>query len=139
MSRRLLFFLILLLLAGAALAYYTTAKNTPIKPQQETPAESPKQPVELPAQPEPPAAVSDEAEAEPQTHTLRTTLQKQKMLLTPAPPDTTIRLKKEKARELVPGVTIENKELQIQLDQVNERLHIRRDEEQVEVLWKQKF
>ena len=145
MNRRLLLSLIVLLLACTAFAFYLTAK--PILPAAPAPVEIPSPPskkvAEPPTVPSPPAAAEEsEAEQEPQTHTVRTRLQKNELVNQREMPDAAITLKKEKARELIPGVTIENKELSIQLEKENESLLLRRaktPEEQVQMLWKQKF
>jgi CRISPR/Cas system-associated protein Csm6 len=144
MNRRLIV-LAVFLLAGAAVAFYiTTDKKQPVLLP----------PVELPVPPVPPVQqkeplkqaapavgeAEEESEAEPRGHTVRTLLQKQQLTRQQSPADTTFTLKKAKAREIVPGVTVENKELRIQLEQANESLHIRRsNNEQVQMLWKQKF
>ena len=137
MNRRLLYFLILLLLASAALAYYATYEPPAPTPKVETPAAPPPKPAEPVTPPTPPAAVDTE---KPKTRTLRTELKEHDLVTNPQTPEASITLKKKKAREILPGVTIENKELQVQLEEVNESINIRRSEgEQVEVIWKQKF
>ena len=96
-----------------------------------------------PVKPEIPVAVeSEEEEDEPQQQTVRAKLKKEVLVNPHQPPDTTLTLKKAKAREILPGVILENKELSIQLEQENESLNIRRSktaEEQVQMMWKQKF
>ena len=148
MNRRLLMLCILLLLASAALAFYVSFKPAsppPAPPIEvspvETPIEPPKQ-ADQPSAPPSPAVAEDDEEQEPQTQTVRTRLTKENLVKPSQSPDANISLKKPKARELVPGVTLENKELNIQLEKANESLNIRRSQttdDQVQVIWKQKF
>lgn len=143
MNRRLLILgIFVLLLASVAAAFYVTAYNP--RPVLPPPAEAPILPVERkePVNQEVPAvAESEKEEGEAvHKHTVRVRLQKKQLVEKQAPSDTSFSLKKAKAREIVPGVTVENKELSIQLEQVNESLNIRRaNNEQVQMLWKQKF
>ena len=142
MNRRLLILgLIVLLLVSAAVAFRTTSHQTePVSPPPvEVPVPSVQQ--KEPQQQDNPAMTGKEEELEELLgHTLKTPLQKDQLIPQQSPTETTLTIKKSKPREIVPGVTVENKELRIQLEQANESLHIRRsNNEQVQMLWKQKF
>jgi hypothetical protein len=143
MNRRLLILgLIVLLLVSAAVAFRTTTYQT--KPVFPPPVEGPVPSVQQkePQQQDTPALVEkeEEPEEEPRGHTVRTPLQKDQLMQQQSPTDNNLTLRKAKPREIIPGVTVENKELRIQLEQANESLHIRRsNNEQVQILWKQKL
>ena len=143
MSRRLLLVLFVLLLSSAVFAYFINITKTPPpaplpSPPAEVPAAVPSTIALPPAQP-PLEAEEDDEEAVPETKTLRAPLKKEKLVKNQQTPDASISLKKGKAREIIPGVTLENKELQIKLEQANESLNLRRENERAEVRWQQKF
>lgn len=144
MKRRLLIGLFALLLASAVIGFYRTRQD--VSPSLPPPSAIPTLPVEEKREPVKqalPAAVEiDEEEEEPQEQTVRASLKKEALVNTQQPPDTTLSLKKAKPREIFPGVTLENKELSIQLEEENESLNIRRAKtprEQMQMMWKQKF
>lgn len=136
MKKALLLFM-LLLLAGAVFYLSTDRRRVPVLPSAATPV-SPQSGRES-NQTVPVDAVVEEA---PETlpHTLRTPLRQEQAIEQSSPADPTLRLTKEKKREIIPGVTVEKKELRIQLEEDNESLHIRRaGNKQTQMLWKQKF
>ncbi|MDU4959579.1 MAG: hypothetical protein E6X17_02805 [Sporomusaceae bacterium] len=130
----LLFFLLLL----AATGFYLTADrhSVPVAP----PAAMPEAPLAPQASEGVPAAAVPAAAPEPAPHTLRTTL-RQKTAEQPAMPAAAeFKLTREKKKEIMPGVTVENKEIRIQLERMDESLHLRRaPNEQMQMVWKQKF
>jgi hypothetical protein len=152
MKRRLLILcLIALLLAGAA-AFYTTWRvqepSSPPPAEILAPLSSTKQ--NEPVKSEVPTAVTGEEEAdedneanEAPSETVRANLRKADLVKEQKPPDANVSIKKRKAREIVPGVTLEDKELSIQMEKANESLNIGRsktsEDGQVQMLWKQKF
>lgn len=147
-KRMLVLVLLALLLLSAAIALYTiwlerSQTPQPLPPEELPSLSEPKEQKEPAKQEVPNNEENEDEEEEPSKHTVRVPLEKEDLVKEPATPETSLSLKKPKARQVLPGVTVEDKELNIQLEKANESLSIRRrpnsSDEQVQMLWKQKF
>jgi len=149
--RLLILCLIALLLAGAA-AFYTTwhVQEPSLPPPAEIPAPLSPTKHNEPVKSEVSTTVTGEEEAdeaneatEAAAETVRADLRKADLVKEQKPLDASLSIKKRKAREIAPGVTLEDKELSIQLVKANESLNIGRsktsEDGQMQMLWKQKF
>lgn len=140
--------LIGLLLTSGAAAYYAVWRDKPsppVPPVKTEPAILPTLPpavVPKPAEPAAPVVEYEESDEPPQVHTVTVPLMKEELVKEQKPPDASMSLKQSKPAEILPGVTVENKELRIQLDRANESLNFRKSkeaEDQTQMLWRRKF
>ena len=133
MNKRWLFGCIVLFIVSLLIAVYTSlgTEQSPALPPAPVPAAEPQQ--EKQEQP------AEKAVEQPKRETVRMPFQKPQTV-EEAQPEAGFSLQQKKAREILPGVSVEDKELRIQLEKENESLHLRRaGDDQVQMLWKQKF
>lgn len=146
MRRLVAWILLALLLTSGGLLYGWYREKNRVPPAPPVPAVLPQQPaLDKPIEVAP-AVQEQEEEPEPEPplqRTMRIELEKDELVTEREPKEHSIRLTQPKGREILPGVTIKDKEVRIDLEQEDESLNLRRDktptDSQLQMLWKRKF
>lgn len=137
----------LLLIAGCFYLYRESRKPAASPSMPKIQKERPLPPVTEPAAKEQPmpSVPENEKSVKLREETVRLPLKRQPLVRDSVPAETSLSLKNNKDREIMPGVTLKpsEKEISIRMEEATESLNIRRGAsatgDQYQMLWKKKF